>query len=99
MLLEPDAQSAVSKNEIFGQVACIYGYDTMDYAIERANGLPYSFQASVFARDIDKALYATRCLSAAAVMANDRTAFRVDWMPFAGHRTSGLGTGGIPFAM
>jgi acyl-CoA reductase-like NAD-dependent aldehyde dehydrogenase len=30
-------------------------------------------------------------------MVNDHTAFRVDWMPFAGLRQSGLGTGGIPY--
>ena len=71
----------------------------MDDAIERANGLPYSFQASVFAKDIDKALYATRRLSAAAVMVNDHTAFRVDWMPFAGRNQSGYGIGGIPYTM
>jgi acyl-CoA reductase-like NAD-dependent aldehyde dehydrogenase len=32
-------------------------------------------------------------------MVNDHTAFRVDWMPFAGLRESGLGTGGIPHTM
>ena len=31
-------------------------------------------------------------------MINDHTAFRVDWMPFAGLRESGLGTGGIPYS-
>ena len=30
---------------------------------------------------------------------NDHTAFRVDWMPFAGRRQSGLGTGGIGYTM
>ena len=35
-------------------------------------------------------------LDASAVMVNDHTAFRVDWMPFAGLRESGLGVGGIP---
>lgn len=29
-------------------------------------------------------------------MVNDQTAFRVDWMPFAGLRHSGHGVGGIP---
>ena len=38
-------------------------------------------------------------LDASAVMVNDHTAFRVDWMPFAGQRQSGLGTGGIPYTM
>ena len=36
-------------------------------------------------------------LDASAVMVNDHTAFRVDWMPFAGLRESGLGVGGIPY--
>ena len=30
-------------------------------------------------------------------MVNDHTAFRVDWMPFAGLRQSGLGVGGIAY--
>jgi acyl-CoA reductase-like NAD-dependent aldehyde dehydrogenase len=28
-------------------------------------------------------------------MVNDHTAFRADWMPFAGRRQSGYGTGSI----
>jgi len=32
-------------------------------------------------------------------MVNDHTVFRVDWMPFAGRKTSGLGVGGILPAM
>jgi acyl-CoA reductase-like NAD-dependent aldehyde dehydrogenase len=33
------------------------------------------------------------------VMVNDHTAFRVDGMPFAGLRQSGLGVGGIPYTI
>ena len=32
-------------------------------------------------------------------MVNDHTAFRVDAMPFAGLRESGLGVGGIPYTI
>ena len=32
-------------------------------------------------------------------MINDPTAFRTDWMPFAGRKESGYGTGGIPYTM
>ncbi len=98
-LLEPKPDSLVSTSEIFGPVVCVYGYDSIDSAIEQANSLPVAFQASVFVQDIDTALYATKRLAAASVMINDHTAFRVDWMPFAGHRTSGLGISGIPFTM
>ena len=37
--------------------------------------------------------------SPSAVMVNDITAFRTDWMPFAGWRHSGYGVGGIPYTM
>jgi acyl-CoA reductase-like NAD-dependent aldehyde dehydrogenase len=38
-------------------------------------------------------------LNASAVMINDHTAFRVDWMPFAGRDQSGLGIGGIKYSI
>ena len=38
-------------------------------------------------------------LDASAVMVNEHTAFRVDWMPFSGRRQSGYGTGGIRYTM
>ena len=68
-------------------------------AIKQANALPFSFQASVFAKDIDVILDSVKRLNAKAVMVNDHTAFRVDWMPFGGGKTSGLGMGGIIPAM
>jgi acyl-CoA reductase-like NAD-dependent aldehyde dehydrogenase len=44
-------------------------------------------------------LHAADRLDASAVMINDHTAFRTDWMPFAGRRESGYGVGGIPISM
>jgi acyl-CoA reductase-like NAD-dependent aldehyde dehydrogenase len=46
---------------------------------------------------LTSAMRAYARLDASAVMLNDHTAFRVDWMPFAGLRRSGLGVGGIPY--
>ena len=51
----------------------------------------------MFTRDHATAMHAYSRLDASAVMVNDHTAFRVDWMPFAGLRQSGLGVGGIPY--
>ncbi len=99
ILLDPPLDVKVSTQEIFGPVICVYGYDELTSAIEQANALPVAFQAAVFTQDIDRALHTAQALDAAAVMINDHTAFRVDWMPFAGHRTSGLGIGGIPYTM
>jgi acyl-CoA reductase-like NAD-dependent aldehyde dehydrogenase len=84
---------------VFGPVVNIYGYDHESEAVTRANALPVSFQAAVFTRDLQRAVRLSHQLEAAAVMINDHTAFRVDWMPFAGRRVSGLGTGGIGHTM
>ena len=96
VLFEPPAMARVSREEIFGPVVCVYAYDDLDEAIAQANALPFAFQAAVFTADLDRALHVFRRIDASAVMVNDHTAFRVDGMPFAGLRQSGLGIGGIP---
>ena len=99
VLLNPSDDATISKNEVFGPVVCVYSYDDVDDAIARANSLDVSFQAAVFTNDLKAAMHTYRNINASAVMVNDHTAFRVDWMPFAGLKTSGHGTGGIPYTM
>ena len=99
VLYNPSAISKVSNSEIFGPVVCIYPFTDLDHAITIANSLDVAFQASVYSQDIDTALYVANRLDASAVMINEHTAFRVDWMPFAGLKQSGLGTGGISYTM
>jgi len=97
VLLNPPENTSVSCKEIFGPVICVYSYDDIDEAINRANSLEFAFQAAVCTTNINTAMHAYKHLNASAVMVNDFTAFRVDWMPFAGLRHSGLGVGGIPY--
>ena len=99
ILLDPPADARVSTLEIFGPVICVYSYDKMDDAIAQANSLPVAFQAAVFTQNIDTALHAYKHLDGTAIMVNEHTAFRVDWMPFAGARQSGHGVGGIPYTI
>ncbi|WP_293001848.1 aldehyde dehydrogenase family protein [Nevskia sp.] len=96
LLVDPPADAKVSTHEVFGPVVCVYTFDHVDEAINRANSLPFAFQAAVFTKNLDTALRAYRRLDASAVMVNDHTAFRVDWMPFAGLKQSGYNVGGIP---
>ena len=99
VLLNPPLDANVSKMEIFGPVVCIYETDSMDAGIEIANSLPFSFQAAIYTESLDTAMRASSRLDASAVMVNDHTAFRVDWMPFAGLKESGHGVGGVPHSM
>ncbi len=99
VLFNPPATARVTSEEIFGPVVCVYPYDDLDEALTRANDSPFAFQAAVFTQRLDVALRAYDRLEAAAVMVNQHTAFRVDWMPFAGLKQSGHGIGGIPYTM
>lgn len=99
VLLNPPDHARVSQEEIFGPVVCVYTYDHIREAIERANLEKYYFQAALFTSRLDRALSVGRRLHGMAVMVNDHSAFRVDWMPFGGHRHSGLGVGGIEHSM
>jgi acyl-CoA reductase-like NAD-dependent aldehyde dehydrogenase len=99
VLLNPSINSSVMQKEVFGPVVAVYAYDELAEAIQLANALPYAFQAAVFTQDLDTAMQCYQDLNATAVMVNESTTFRVDWMPFAGASLSGHGVGGIPHTM
>lgn len=97
ILDQPGPQAKVSREEVFGPVTAIYSYDSLEDAIERANDVPWAFQAAVFTQNLKTAELASGKLNASTVMLNEHTAFRADWMPFAGWSASGHDTGGIPY--
>jgi len=99
VVINPSDTALISTQEVFGPVICVYSYENIEEAIQRANALNVSFQAAVFTKNIDTAFKAVKELNATAVMVNDHTAFRVDWMPFGGAKASGLGMGGIGHSM
>ncbi len=99
VIYNPSLSVKVSTQEIFGPVVCVYPYKDLKEAIAWSNSLPFAFQSSIFTKNINVALDTVKLLNATAVMVNDHTAFRVDWMPFGGRDSSGLGLGGIPHTM
>ncbi|MGI9327124.1 MAG: aldehyde dehydrogenase family protein [Pseudomonadales bacterium] len=99
VLLNPPSDAKVSQLEIFGPVVNVYSYRALPDAIAAANSLPYAFQAAVFSQDMNTIMHTFAHIDASAVMVNDHSAFRIDSMPFAGLRESGLGVGGIPYTL
>jgi acyl-CoA reductase-like NAD-dependent aldehyde dehydrogenase len=97
--LEPKDSDKLVEHEVFGPVVSVLPYDHLDEAIRRANAVPDAFQAAIFTSRIQSALKAAHAIDASAVMINDHTAFRVDWMPFGGRKQSGLGLGGVRYAI
>lgn len=99
LLLNPPETAQCSREEIFGPVVCLYTYDHYRDAVKSANSVPFNFQASIYTSSLDTALDCVKRLKAKAVLVNEHTAFRVDWMPFGGSEMSGLGVGGIGYSM
>ncbi len=99
VILNPPQESPLSRLEVFGPVVCIYDYSDTQKAIYLANSLPYCFQSALFTQKLNNAFAIAQQLEANTVLINDHTAFRVDWMPFGGHKQSGLSVGGIPYTM
>jgi len=96
ILASPGVEVKLSKQEIFGPVTAVYSVDSLESGIALANDVEWAFQASIFTQSLKTAELASNELNAATVMVNEHTAFRADWMPFAGWAGSGYDTGGIP---
>lgn len=95
ILLNPSKESKVSREEIFGPVICIYSFSSDSEAVDLANDSPFVFQSAAYTESLSKAMFFSENLQGSAVMINQHTAFRVDWMPFGGQGQSGIGLGGI----
>jgi len=98
LLVDTPPEMACMRQEIFGPVVNVVGVDSLGQAVAHANSLPWAFQAAIFAEELGPAIEAAKSLDASAVMVNDHSAFRADWMPFGGRRQSGLGVGGLGYS-
>jgi acyl-CoA reductase-like NAD-dependent aldehyde dehydrogenase len=89
----------VSHEEVFGPVCTVTPYDTLDEAIELANGTRYGLQAGIFTRDLKVALDAARRLEFGGVTVNEAPTFRADQMPYGGVKDSGNTREGPAYAV
>ena len=79
----------VCHEEVFGPVCVVDAYDSLDEAIELANGTRYGLQAGIFTTDIRAALRAAQRLEFGGVTVNEAPTFRSDQMPYGGVKDSG----------
>ena len=91
--------SKLREREIFGPVATIDPFDSLEEAIALANDTAYGLQASVFTRDIGSVFQAFSGLEVGGVIVNEGPNLRIDNFPYGGTKASGFGREGVRYAM
>lgn len=80
----------IAREEIFGPVASVMPFDTLDEVVRRANDSPFGLGAGVWTRDVGRAHAIARRLQAGSVWVNCYNQMDPA-MPFGGYKTSGYG--------
>jgi acyl-CoA reductase-like NAD-dependent aldehyde dehydrogenase len=79
----------VSCEEVFGPVCTVSSFESLDEAIELANGTRFGLQAGIFTASLASALKAAQELEFGGVTVNEAPTFRADQMPYGGVKDSG----------
>jgi len=78
----------IAREEIFGPVLCILGYDDLDHALEIANDTEYGLAGYVSGADLDAARAVARRIRAGSIAINHGFDMNA---PFGGYKRSGNG--------
>jgi len=87
------------REEAFGPVVCLAVFSEAESIWQELRENPFQFEAAIFTQDQARIEEGIKNIAAMTVVVNDHTAWRVDAMPFGGHRQSGLGMGGVRYSV
>jgi betaine-aldehyde dehydrogenase len=88
----------IAQEEIFGPVVAVIPFDTEEDAIRIANGTKYGLSASIWTRDVARALRVVRKVESGVISINTSSSVHLE-MPFGGFKQSGIGRELGPSAM
>jgi 1-pyrroline dehydrogenase len=91
IIVDAEQSDEIVQREVFGPVVTVQRFSDEAQAIEWANGVEYGLSASVWTRDVGRALAAVRRLQFGTVWINDHLPL-VSEMPWGGRKASGIGS-------
>ncbi len=89
----------IFREELFGPAVAVSPADDLTAAIALANDTPYGLGASIFTRDIGRAMRFAREVDAGNLHINSGPSWRADMMPYGGLKQSGVGREGVRYAV
>ena len=90
IIAEERNDAEIMQEEVFGPVVVVSRFKTEDEVLQKANGVVYGLAASVWTRDIYKAMHASKVLQFGTVWVNDHLPLTSE-MPHGGYKASGIG--------
>ena len=93
LIADLSADSVVNTDEIFGPVATLQRFDSVDEVVEAANCVRYGLSASIWTNNLDSALELAHRIDAGTVWINSWL-LRDLRVPFGGTKDSGVGREG-----
>jgi acyl-CoA reductase-like NAD-dependent aldehyde dehydrogenase len=89
---------AIGREEVFGPVLSVFGFDTEEEAVALANDSDYGLAAGLWSQDIDRIMRVTRRLHSGQVFVNN-WAGGDQTVPFGGVKQSGNGRDKSPHSL
>jgi aldehyde dehydrogenase (NAD+) len=81
----------IAQEEIFGPVVSVIPIESLEQAVDVANGVLYGLSASIYTRNVNRAFQATRDLYTGIVYVNAPTIGAETHLPFGGTKQTGNG--------
>jgi acyl-CoA reductase-like NAD-dependent aldehyde dehydrogenase len=91
VFIDCSPQMRIAQEEIFGPVVSVIPVDSLEQAIEVANGVRYGLSSSIYTRNINNAFRAQRDLDTGIVYVNAPTIGAETHLPFGGTKCTGNG--------
>ncbi len=98
LIVDVPGESRLLKEEVFGPVLPVVRVKNLDEAIEEANNTIYGLGASIWTKNLDRAILGCQQLNAGVIWINQHLKVAPE-VPFGGVKESGIGRENGPYAL